>query len=45
MIDLIVDATNGKLNINALIETSSSCITTCLPYCLSSKSKSKKNKK
>ena len=44
MIDLIVDATNGKLNINTLIETSSSCITTCLPYCLSSKSKSKSKK-
>lgn len=42
MIDLIVDATNGKLNINQLIETSVSCASTCLPYCIKNKNKNKK---
>lgn len=32
IIDLVVDATNGKLNINTVIETSVGCINTCLPY-------------
>ena len=32
LIDLVVDATNGKLNVNTVIETSVSCIGTCLPY-------------
>ncbi len=42
IIDLVVDATNGKINVNAAIETSVQCVTTCLPYCM--KSKSKRNK-
>ena len=42
IIDLVVDATNGKVNVNAAIETSVQCVTTCLPYCM--KSKSKRNK-
>lgn len=41
IIDLVVDATNGKLNINTVIETSVSCIGTCLPY-LTRKSKTTK---
>ena len=41
IIDLVVDATNGKLNINATIDTAVHCATTCLPYCLSDKSKTK----
>ena len=41
IIDLVVDATNGKLNVNAVIETSVSCIGTCLPY-LTRKSKTTK---
>ena len=32
IIDLVVDATNGKLNVNTVIETSVGCINTCLPY-------------
>ena len=44
IIDLVVDATNGKLNINAIVETSTQCVTTCLPYCLSGKSKTKTKK-
>ena len=32
LIDLVVDATNGKLNINAAITTTTSCIATCIPY-------------
>lgn len=42
IIDLVVDATNGKVNVNAAIQTSVQCVTTCLPYCM--KSKSKRNK-
>ena len=42
IIDLVVDATNGKINVNAAIETSVQCVATCLPYCL--KSKNKKNR-
>tara|TARA_R110002012_G_scaffold189083_1_gene356268 strand:+ start:140 stop:667 length:528 start_codon:yes stop_codon:yes gene_type:complete len=45
MIDLIVDATHGKLNVNALIETSSSCILTCIPYIMGSKTKQKLKQK
>ena len=41
LIDLVVDATNGKINVNAAIETSVQCFSTCLPYCLSGKSKKK----
>jgi len=41
IIDLVVDATNGKLNVNTAIETSVSCIGTCLPY-LTRKSKTTK---
>ena len=33
LIDLVVDATNGKINVNAAIETSVQCVTTCLPLC------------
>ena len=43
MIDLIVDATRGKLNINTLTETTSGCINTCLPYLFGLKKQ--KNKK
>ena len=32
MIDLIVDASRGKLNINSLVKVSEGCFTTCLPY-------------
>ena len=32
LIDLVVDATNGKLNINAAITTTTSCIATCISY-------------
>ena len=32
IIDLIVDASRGKLNINTVIETSVSCASTCIPY-------------
>lgn len=39
IIDLVVDATNGKLNVNAVVNTSVQCITTCLPYCMRSKKK------
>ena len=41
MIDLIVDATKGKLNINSLAKVGSGLFNRCIPYCL----KSKKNKK
>ena len=41
IIDLVVDATNGKLNVNTVIETSVGCINTCLPY-LTRKSKTTK---
>ena len=41
IIDLVVDATNGKLNVNTVIETSVGCLTTCLPY-LTRKSKNHK---
>jgi len=38
LIDLIVDATKGKLNINAIKTTTLGCLNACIPYCL------KKNK-
>ena len=37
MIDLIVDATRGHLNINAIATVSSGCINSCVPYCFSKK--------
>ena len=37
MIDLIVDATHGHLNINAIATVSSGCINSCVPYCFSKK--------
>ena len=37
MIDLIVDATRGKLNINAITKTTSGCINSCIPYWFSNK--------
>ena len=39
MIDLIVDATRGKLNINNVVQVGSGCLNSCLPYLLSSKKK------
>ena len=49
MIDLIVDASKGKLNINSLVKVSEGCFTTCLPYLLkrinTSKNKNKKKNK
>ena len=47
MIDLIVDATRGKLNINSIQDVTlvaSSCINTCIPY-FWGKKKEKKEKK
>lgn len=41
IIDLVVDATNGKLNVNTVMKTSVTCLTTCLPY-LTRKSKNHK---
>jgi len=37
LIDLIVDATKGKLNINAVTKVSSNCINSCIPYLFSRK--------
>ena len=42
MIDLIVDATKGKLNINSLAETSVGCFSIFLPYLFGCKNKNKK---
>jgi len=39
MIDLIVDATKGKLDINTLAQVGSGCLNSCLPYWFSSKKK------
>ena len=39
LIDLIIDATKGKLNVNIIAETSISCIAKCLPICFPSKKK------
>ncbi len=41
MIDLIVDATKGKLNINAVANVGAGCFNNCFPYLFSSN----KNKK
>ena len=35
LIDLIVDATKGKLNINAVTKVTSGCINKCIPYLFS----------
>ena len=43
MIDLIVDATRGKLNINTIATVGSGCFNSCLPYLFSTK-KTKKLK-
>ena len=45
LIDLVVDATNGKLNMNNTVETTLKCATTCLPYCLRSHPKNKNKNK
>ena len=37
LIDLISDATKGKLNINTIVDVSRGCINSCLPYCFSKK--------
>ena len=42
MIDLIIDATKGKLNINTSVTVATGCINTCIPYLFSSKNKNKK---
>ena len=39
MIDLIIDATKGKLNINTSVTVATGCINTCIPYLFSSKNK------
>jgi hypothetical protein len=39
MIDLIVDATKGKLNINRVVTVSSKLISSCIPFLCSSKRK------
>ena len=44
IIDLVVDATNGKLNINAVIKTTTSCMSICIPY-LSGKKNNKTKQK
>tara|TARA_B100000902_G_scaffold378703_1_gene412210 strand:+ start:461 stop:916 length:456 start_codon:yes stop_codon:yes gene_type:complete len=41
MIDLIVDATRGNLNINNLTETTSGCLNNCIPYLFGKKNKNK----
>jgi hypothetical protein len=43
IIDLIVDASNGKLNINTTIEVAKGCFTICLPYLFSVIAKKKSN--
>jgi len=37
LIDLIVDATKGKININTVATVSSGCINSCIPYLFSSR--------
>jgi hypothetical protein len=39
MIDLIVDATRGKLNVNSLAKVGSGLFNRCIPYCLKSNKK------
>lgn len=41
MIDLVIDATRGNLNINALGNTVGSCTTACIPYILKKTNKKK----
>jgi len=36
LIDLIIDATKGKINVNAIAKVGVSCMTSCLPYCFPS---------
>jgi hypothetical protein len=36
LIDLIIDATKGKINVNAIATVGISCMTSCLPYCFPS---------
>jgi len=35
IIDLIVDASNGKLNINTTVDVAKGCLTICIPYLFS----------
>ena len=42
LIDLIIDASKGKLNINALVKTTSGCLSDCVPYTLRKKLNKKK---
>ena len=39
IIDLIIDASKGKLNINTLINTGSGCLLQLLPFCFKKKGK------
>lgn len=39
IIDIIIDATKGKLNINTSLTVATGCINTCIPYLFSSKNK------
>ena len=39
MIDLIIDATKGRLNVNTSVTVATGCINTCIPYLFSSKNK------
>ena len=41
LIDLVVDASKGKLNINAVAETTAGCLGSCLPYILTKSNKKK----
>jgi len=41
LIDLIIDATKGKINVNAITKVGISCMTSCLPYCFPSLKKIK----
>ena len=43
MIDLIVDATRGKLNINTIATVGSGCFNRCIPYLFSTKKLKTKN--
>ena len=39
LIDLIVDASKGRLNINNVTQVTAGCLNTCLPYLFSKKNK------
>ncbi len=41
LIDLVADASKGKLNINAVAETTAGCLSSCLPYILTKSNKKK----